>query len=214
MVDNGAAEATKVIVHPDGSQTTEANTEHTSLDFEEIVYWATWIGADEIILPDKKLSAEETLARCADSKIITSIPPVKRAIVPQGKDVNEWKWCYKHLDMGLRGNYATVCITKDYELFPGGREALATWLRSLPVPYRHIHYLGIKDNPRDEIQRAIYSGGVRSLDSGIAMAYAQHDKLLSEWLGHESMLWNAPYDERLLDRNMSLLDDWSNPDAH
>lgn len=204
MLDNGAAEASKVF--PDG---TVMHSAPPPL-FEQVVRIAIRIGADEVIMPDRKKDAEWTLQHTINSSEL--LPPTMRAIVPQGKDEDEWTQCLEEFDDKLQ--YNTICVTKDYD-----RHKLLRWIYDHDYQeYHPIHLLGISAKPDVETELKGYVKEfpwVRGIDSAIAIAYAQHDLFIgNKEAKRPSYQWGHPFNGLAARNNTRLLMEWSYYDAY
>jgi hypothetical protein len=193
MVDNGAAEP-----------------EEERVPFVEIAKLARAIGADEVILPDKLLDAEYTIG--ATIKAAHSIAVHARVVVPQGKDWAEWEKCLMTLVDSVP--FATIGVAKIYETYEGGRERAMSILfkHSLVGPYK-VHWLGIRSAPRREIETALKLG-VRSIDSGAPIAWAQNNYPLQYYDEHFSLDWAGMGNENLAEYNIQLALEWSYAHYH
>jgi hypothetical protein len=171
MVDNGAAE------------------NGVPLPIEKIVKAADMVGADEIVMPDVLDDMRATIK--ATYAALIHVKKKRRAVVPQGKDWNEWTDCTLELiQFGCR----TICVAKRYEKLPGGR------VKALEIIAAHgwqddhdIHLLGCCKNPLKEIRDALnVAPWVRGIDTAAPVSYAQHGTpLTGEW---HSLDWNKPID--------------------
>jgi len=150
MVDNGAAEK-----------------DEDRVDFETI-YESCKDFADEFVMPDVLKDGAETFS--LTGRYLHLVPARQRAICPQGSTWSEWStW----LDAMVNAfPCATICIPKHLETLPGGRANALDMIEDRGLQYRYyIHLLGIWGDPYEEI-RAVCRPYVRSIDSGIAMAYS------------------------------------------
>jgi len=164
--------------------------------FNEVVDAANAISADEIILPDVIENCDETIARTTDFLACSQVEACRRAIVPQGRNIDEWLRCYEEIDRRLHGAYATVCIAKHME-HKCGRAPL---IRALNGKH-HIHYLGFDGAPATEIAAAratdriryagVYGQEVRSIDTAAPIAYAQENKAIFYGGPKISLDWNG-----------------------
>jgi len=67
-----------------------------------------------------------------------------------------------------------------------------------------FHWLGIHSYPSSEVARAGYLG-VRSLDTGVAVAYAQHDVRVKDFHQRFSLDWEASANRELIYLNINDL---------
>jgi hypothetical protein len=204
MMDNGAAEVSKV--HPDGAVT------HVGPPplFEQVVRTAAKIGADEIILPDKKKDIEWTLKHTLEGAEL--VPPCMRAVVPQGKDENEWKECFEAFEDKME--FTTICVTKDYD-----RYDLLTWLGNQDATeYYRIHLLGISGKPDVETELVTLVRSypwVRGIDSAIAIAYAQnHWYIGDKAVSRPSYQWGHEFPRITARNNIRMLMEWCKDDTY
>jgi len=218
MVDNGAAEQIKLAWL--GDEPLPIGGEATREDFQDVVTFANSIGADEIVLPDRKMDAEWTIVNTL--KYSGLVEPRRRAVVPQGNDFDEWKECLKTLK--ARKDLYTICITKDYDaLVPnGGRLRCLEFIQQCGWHLWHpIHLLGLHGNrsdPTRSMRKEVADivklfPWVRGVDTSAPFAYAQHHLRIDSGTtyGYD---WDNPLglDDRLAEQNIDLLRDWCNND--
>jgi hypothetical protein len=218
MVDNGAAEAVKYVW--DGMEPLPLGSEAPLSNFGTVVRMANLVGADEIILPDKKLDMTWTLSGTLRAEGL--VPPWKRAIVPQGQDFDEWKECLK--TMLARRDFHTICITKDYDAIvpDGGRLRCLEFIARFGWQMWHpVHLLGLHGSrsvPTRSIHQEIADilkefPWVRGVDTSAPFAYAQHHLRIDSTTTY-SYDWDNPMglDDRLAEQNIDFLRDWCNND--
>lgn len=183
MLDNGAAE------------------NGHSIGIENVVAAADMIGGvDEIIMPDVLDEKRATVA--ATGNALQFVPINKRAVVPQGKNWEEWEQCAMDLvGMGCR----TICVAKRYEALPGGRTY------ALEIIQKHrwhhiydVHLLGCYRNPLREIGDVRLMPWVRGIDTAAPISYAQHNETLDHPKWH-SLEWDRPFDYDTAMTNMDLI---------
>ena len=188
IVDNGAAE-----LHSGDVQEIPA--------FRDIVDVADYIGADEIILPDKLRDMYATLEMFAKAVNDHMVAPRRCMAVPQGETLNEWIDCLRLMSVG---SFATIGIPKHMARMPGSRILLANHLR-----YRteNIHMLGVWGEPVTEVSElAMMTPWVRGLDTGAAMAWAQNNEPIHIPSGvRYSLDWNGRSGLTLAANNMEAL---------
>ena len=181
IVDNGAAEL------------------GASIDIATVTQVADDLGADEIILPDVLDDCAKTLEYT--ERALEFVPVKRRAMCPQGGNWFEWLLCAKKMvDWGC----ATLCVAKRYERFPGGRPyALQMIMERGWHKTCNIHLLGCYENPLREIARAYHTfPGIRGVDTGAAIAYAQAGADLGDSKIHHSLSWTAPIPPHLARLNI------------
>jgi hypothetical protein len=189
LMDNGAAEK-------------------GTLSLSDLMKAAEAINADEIVLPDVMGDSAATFRASTNPEVLDAVPPKMRAVVPQGNTVHEW-WACANL---LAGNmeFATLCIPKHAERFPGGRAGILKLVHKLNwhTTY-HIHLLGIWDDPWSEIASLReFRSWVRGIDTALPFALAQHGiTLSSERIDHVSHTWGRKFDTALAYNNVNTL--WS-----
>lgn len=190
IVDNGAAEP-----------------ESERVPYGLIVVDALDISADMIVLPDVLRDAEKTIAACKEhADLIDIIPPSKRLFIPQGNDLSEWvsclEWGIKHLRFG------TVGIPKHLGRFDDARRKAVEEVVQRGA-FR-IHMFGIYGNARNEINDlGPVIEHIMGIDSGIAIAAAQHNRdidLVASRFSLDNNLEVASRDQAI--RNIHLLDMW------
>jgi len=174
IVDNGAAEPEK-----------------ERGEFRYIADIAMEMGADEIILPDKLRDFEWTIKHSCSEAVLKQVPRRKRFVVPQGKDWKEWTRCL--IDLVLITEPATIGLAKWLEELPDGRAYGMSIIMSHGYHKQHnIHMLGIHSKPIAEARAvAEMFPGVRGIDTGAPIAYAQHSKTIDD-TAHYSLDWNKP----------------------
>jgi hypothetical protein len=186
IIDNGAAE---------GDQ----------LPFEQVVTVANQVGADEIIMPDVLFDGKATLKATTDPTALSMVPPIRRMVVPQGNSWEEWEECLVSLLMTI--DFASIGLAKHLERLEGGRAYASKVIHKHALDLNHnIHLLGVWASPYDEIT-CEYACNIRGIDTGAAIAYAQNGRLVTSD-EHYSLDWNGPYDSRIAERNIGILNDW------
>lgn len=182
IVDNGAAEP-----------------EQERVPFENILKVALNIYADEIVVPDVIRNSELTLEMARHWG--PTIPLNKRLIIPQGRDLEEWKSCFLELKHLL--SFVAVGIPKHAETFKGGRAAILMWLHEADFCRRsNIHLFGCHTDPLEEIRQAIrICPEIRGIDTGAAVAYAQVMQPLTCGK-HFGVEWDKQADPRSISYNM------------
>jgi hypothetical protein len=188
MLDNGAAE-------------------EGTLTIDHLVKAAEDIHADEIILPDVMGEYAKTLDLAFDSYVQSIIPPRKRAVVPQGNNIDEWMTCANYFVENM--DFRTMCIPKHTERFPGGRLKILHAIKSLgwDTDY-NIHLLGVWDNPVYEVATVQTEfPWVRGIDTAAPFAWAQENVLLksTEHMGHISHVWGKSFNRETLKANIEHL---------
>lgn len=183
MLDNGAAE------------------NGHSIGIENVVRAAEMIDADEIIMPDVLDESRATIAATLAAR--QYVPERMRAVVPQGRDWEEWQDCALAL---LEFKCRTICVAKRYEALKGGR---AYALKLIEDNGWHktynVHLLGCYRNPLGEIRNARkVAPWVRGIDTGAPIAYAQHGAILDHSRRY-SLTWNGPFHFLTAEVNMELI---------
>jgi len=205
MLDNGEVEA-------------KLSMECDPVDFGSVLEIAREIDPDEVCLPDVFYDRSATVRKI--EQWAYCVPPHKRMVIPQGRDVVGWFMCLREI---LRlVDVATIGIPKHldkrkYEL-PGVDEPkLGRWVACFGIEKEkihqthHIHLLGVWDNPREEIvpMRENFPW-IRGIDSGIAAAYSQYGCEINCYAGrHVGLKWDEDIDTRLAGYNIQVLDDWA-----
>lgn len=179
IVDNGAAEKDQV-------------------PFDTIVRATIpFGGADEYILPDVLRDKNATVEATCNDDVRMQVPPLKRMIVPQGRDWLEWSDCLFTIDERLQGYYATIGVAKHLESLQGGRRQALELITRNDFHRRHqIHLLGAY---RSMIKEATdcsqsYPGVVRGIDSGEPVAHAQQGLISDANSPHYSLNWTGSTD--------------------
>lgn len=188
IVDNGAAEP--------GDE---------RIPFETVLDAAEYVRADEVIMPDVLYNGESTVAYTTDPSVLEQVPVRNRMIVPQGTSLEEWIECFEHIAGKIE--FRSVGIAKHLEKSAkGGRAAVVRWLHNQRwTRIVDVHLLGIWEDPLAEIDRACTSySGIRGIDSGAPIAYAQHGMTM-EAAGHYSLDWVASADRSLIKSNIKTL---------
>jgi hypothetical protein len=191
MVDNGAAEP-----------------EEERMSFKEVLWVADKIDADEIVLPDVIRDSDQTVWHTA--KEAPAVPPRNRMIVPQGENLNEWMQCLRAIDEQLGGAFATIGVPKHTEAWSGGRpRILAELVRGGYAWKYNVHLLGIYAEPWDEIKVVVNEHGwVRGIDTGLAIAMAQHGARIEKLNGRYSLGLDTEFDCSLAYANIDTLREW------
>jgi hypothetical protein len=189
MVDNGMA---------------EAGYNESRIGFQDVLDVAEHINADEIIMPDKAKDSKWTLE--ATTEWARLVPEKNRALVIHGIDWDDWNECLHH--MALIGG-RTLCIPKMYEDFPGGRaHALSLIYKSGYTNSFDIHLLGLSGNTSATSEISLLNRGkfgVRSIDTGAAVAFAQHYVSIKDHRAKLSMDWKKGADLELVRENLIAL---------
>lgn len=192
IVDNGAAEP-----------------EAERVPFSNVRDAAEEIGADEIILPDVIRDCSATLTEISKhEKIIREIPPYRRFVVPQGETIEEWSFCLTEISRMI--DFATIGIPKHLERLDDGRRSAVAAVRSMhQFDSCPLHYLGIWENPLQEIRRMCRQRWpIRGIDSGAPIAYAQKNQPM-DISSHVSLEWNAPHvPVEAVDHNLKQIRGW------
>jgi hypothetical protein len=180
MLDNGAAENVK-------------------LDLHELRTASEILNPDEIILPDVLFDSEATFKASTHPDVTTSIPAVKRAVVPQGNTFDEWISCAKRLITAIE--FRTLCIPKHTERFEGGRVRILKEIESWKWHEHYtVHLLGVWGSPIEEIRRNYEAAPwVRGIDTAAPFAWAQHGVDITELTPalHISHTWGKKFDKHL-----------------
>ena len=181
MVDNGAAEL------------------GASIDIGTVTEVADELGADEIILPDVLDDYAQTMKYT--ERALAFVPQKRRAMCPQGTNWTEWLRCAEQM---IKWGCATLCIAKRYERLPGGRPYALQLVKERGWhEICNIHLLGCYENPLKEIAQAyIAFPGIRGVDTGAAIAYAQAGADLGDSRIHHSLSWTAPVPPHLARLNI------------
>lgn len=177
MLDNGAAE-----------------TERVGLDW--LLAKAADLDADEIVMPDVIGNAQASIGLYAQQH--SWVPGHKKVVIPHGQSIEEIVDCLKAY-ITINPDFATIGVPKYSEKF-GGRKALTTYIKQMLTSRYNIHWFGIYTNPMKEISEA-RSLGVRSIDSGAAVAYAQHGVSI-ESNTHVPLLWDTVFSESIAHSNI------------
>lgn len=166
---------------------------------KRLIELASEVEASEVILPDVLRDSERTLKLSTLRTILNSIPPRNRFVVPQGKNWDEWTECLKQLIK--RCNPATVGVPKWTEELPGGRAKALDILLCNGVHKRcNIHLLGAARGFVTEMNE-LNKWYVRSMDTALPIALAQHDMTLSSDQ-RVSYQWGSPFNVRLAEKNV------------
>lgn len=190
MLDNGAAE--------EGTLAVEALTDAANL-----------IGADEIVLPDVIRDMDGTISATMDANVLKHIPPRKRAVVPQGRNADEWLSCANYFVDALE--FTTLCIPKHAERYPGGRVGLLNEIKKMGWHnHYYIHLLGIHGSPHFEITALkTLAPYVRGIDSAAPFAHAQRNLHLNMNSEHLSHVWNMHFDYGIAQSNVNTINVWA-----
>ena len=179
------------------------------LSFADVVRAAEMVGADEVCMPDYFMGAEETLD-LQTPEVMALVAPRHRMVIPQGDNLDEWQDCCCKLASRLIPK--SIGVPKHMQRF--GRDKC---LESIEAMGFHrtsdVHLLGVWDDPREEIVSIVRRfPWVRGIDTGVAVAYAQHDLRIQDYPGeHVGMDWDAgKLNDRLAEHNMAKLEDWAN----
>jgi hypothetical protein len=179
--------------------------EGVSMPIEDLVRAAKAIHADEITLPDVVGDMRATIYAVA--RAAPEVPVHMRAVCPHGRNWGEWEECTKAL---VRIGCATICIGR-YDNLPGGRiPALEIIAKHQWHWNHHIHLFGCSAPPLEATRKELKAAPwIRSMDTGAPIAYAQQDRSL-EGGPHASLQWNAGFNTRYADQNISRLLDVCN----
>lgn len=180
--------------------------------FRQVVDMANYIRAAEIVMPDHLGDWEKTVAALTPAAL-DIVDPKKRMIVPQGTTEDEWFDCLDALLRKCDYSIETIGIPKHMEpRVKGGRAALLSRLRNDYGPlllHRHIHLLGVYQDPFREITAAAAICDVRGIDSGMPVAWAQRSRGLEpdteippDMEDRIGLAWGAPFDLDLGRRNV------------
>jgi hypothetical protein len=171
IVDNGAAEPIEERV-----------------PFHNVVHASLELGADEIILPDVMRDTYATLDASRSPKVLQMVPQHKRMVVPQGRDWEGWRYCLITLVASVLP--VSIGIPKHLEDLPGGRKrAIRTIVRLGYHKRCNIHLLGVRAHPFKEVVECLeVFEGIRGIDTGAPIAYAQHDHEIND-AQHFSLDW-------------------------
>lgn len=194
IVDNGAAE-------------------RDTPPFHIIVKAAKMVHASEIVMPDVLADMDATLAALTD-EALDLVAPKNRMIVPQGTTMDEWFMCLESLLRRTQYSIGSIGIPKHMEgRVEGGRAALLVHMKNEFGPlvsHRHIHLLGVYNDPFQEIAAAA-TCDVRGIDSGMPIAWAQRSRSLDPdsismfsqaYEDRIGLAWGAPFDLSLGKRNV------------
>lgn len=186
MLDNGVAEG-------------------TPQEWYKILAINDLIEPDEIVLPDVMRDAEGTAT--ASAKVASTIPLYKRAVVPQGKDWTEWRWCLDAMHNSF--DFTTICVAKHLESLPGGRAQAVKFIRDSYGTRHNVHLLGFYANPLKEIANlAPVKEHIRSIDSAAPIAWAQQALLLKDnTTEHCSAAWGKFADYEVVIQNTQTIDE-------
>lgn len=174
--------------------------------FEAIVEKCNAVGASEIIMPDVLFDADATIKATCSMEARKLVPPSKRMIVPQGRNIQEWAVCLHTIHEQLSGWYRSIGIPKHVESMYGGRPVAVKHLVDLGFTGKNIHLLGAYRNLVLETQRcaAVYPG-IRGADSGEPVAHAQCGIMSNPTAPHVSLQWKTevlPHTGALAARNI------------
>jgi len=188
MMDNGAAENLQLKLH-------------------ELKSAAELIRPDEIILPDVLADSVATLEATKNPEVLEFVPPRQRAVVPQGDTFDSWLHCANNMVNEM--DFATMCVPKHTERFPGGRPTLLSTIEKLGWhKYYNIHLLGIWGNPKTELAALKEFKWVRGIDTAAPFAWAQHKlEIFDSDTLHVSHTWGKRFDRTLAFENVNNL--WS-----
>lgn len=190
LLDNGAAEADQM-----------------TLD----VMWSVIekINPSEVILNDSLLNGEETIKKSLEALKFYEEKGYEGQymFVPQGKNYEEWKECYKNMDLS---KISTIGVSKF--VTSGWNDSNARYKCCFYInETRSIHLLGCHENI-DEVKRISKNfWNVRSNDTAIAFIYAQANKKIREGNRPEGEInfIESGFNEeqkQLLKTNMELFD--------
>jgi hypothetical protein len=194
IVDNGAVEVAY-------------SKELEPISFEKVLELASAIKADEVVMPDVFRDMDKTLSHTQAA--LPHVPIRHRMFVPQGDSIDGWKNCMSTMyQWGAR----SIGIPKHMERFNGGRYYLCKWIEQMS--YHNVmdfHLLGVWDSPEAEVKPIAKDfPWVRGIDTGVAYAYAQHNRALTNYAGeHIGLDWNAQVNDRHAEYNMETLERWA-----
>ncbi len=186
IVDNGAAEGDRQ-------------------SFDMVVKVADEIEADEIVMPDMLRNGPDTVRMSTDPAAQRIVPPKKRFVVPQGRNLNEWTDCLTMLEREM--DFRTIGVPKHLISSPcGSRNPYLDHLEMFGYPDRYdIHLLGL--NSLTELHDIVQSyPWIRGVDSGMPVAWAQAQmKLSSLYDVKHSLSWSAVFDFNLASQNVETI---------
>jgi hypothetical protein len=111
-------------------------------------------------------------------------------IVPQGSSWELWRWCFLTMYKILDGEFNCVGVAKHLESLPGGRSKALDILAQLRRGRYHIHMLGIQTTHWEHEIAQCMGYGVRGIDTGAPIAYAQAGWKMDGVLpGRMSLYW-------------------------
>lgn len=176
------------------------------LPVQNLVQAAELVHADEVIVPDVLRNREKTEALVREA--INEIPNYYRLmIVPQAEMPISWMQSCGHFVM--KYDFRTIGIPKHTETFKGGRLNLLKFIEEEGINLTHdIHLLGIWKDPLSEILPIVERfPWVRSLDTAMPFAYAQHNESIqtsgiNEHISHE---WGQPIGLQCAVGNIAIL---------
>jgi len=180
-----------------------AEGEH--LSFQQVMYAAGLIGADEIALLDVMRNGDATVEAHSHTKAL--VPPRMRMIIPQGSNWDEWLDCLNKLTHSM--DFRSIGIPKHLESLEGGRlEALQILMEKRLHLTHDVHLLGCYKAPVKEILEAYrFAPWIRGIDTAAAHAYTQNNQTVLQ-NEHHSYEWNkVPMNTSLLHKNILALRD-------
>lgn len=201
ILDNGAAE------------------NGASLGAEELLHAAALVEAKEIVAPDILEDSSATID-LTEAFIDSMLPELKQTrlhlmIVPQGKTGYEWQICAQTLYGLLHSRYLSsrvvIGVPKHLDRkVTGGRAAVLTALVGAWRAPHKFHLLGSGEYLCRDIIAAKQLKQIRSLDSSLPAALAQHNRRLTVGLSRNGVLcdFESSCDEFLLGLNLLEVRKW------
>lgn len=180
MLDNGAAEGEMVSI-------------------SWLKEMAELIDADEIVMPDALRDSNKSIQLYAQHH--SAFPSNKKVVIVHGTSTDEMVACLRSY-MTINPGFTTVGIPKYSYAFSTREEITKKVIQAAGHLY-NIHWFGIYSNPFKEVIAAKQSGA-RSIDSGAAVAYAQHGIDISSDI-HAPLLWDVKYSESIAHANILRL---------
>lgn len=152
---------------------------------DELVLKAKYINASEMVLNDVFMNKDETLRESHDALeyVEQNHPEIRKMVVPQGQDFDEWVECAKEM---VTWPIDTIGIPKILTNL-AGRDARLHALRALQdrLGDKQIHLLGCWESPLELkiIENQIRDkkiAPVRGVDSAISYVYARSGLSITE----------------------------------
>lgn len=181
-----------------------ADAEHITQSFKDFYRAVEIVNPKEVIIPDKFKDATGTLTNFSNfvgSEVFRDIrtADVGFMFIPQGKNLTEWTACLRSFEEDDRSKYVEVIgIPKVLDSYQYGLRAEAAGY----VQRRfQIHYLGVWGG----IGQVVLPLGdeIRSLDTSLPVAAAQHSRDLNEGL-NISMKWQLNTTDFMCDPDLVL----------